>query len=168
MGARHAVLLTPPKSSRPTQLLFYQHNASVSPVFATLTSHSQLIENSATLSPFPATLRASAPVSPLFATLPQTAGVSHHLFPFWNSPLWSLALTRRSPLLHCFHTLTNSFAFLKFITPLLSCNYKLLCKNNRGRGIPSSSALPRGQFVFLNSRKTDHPPSCYTGRRSLN
>jgi hypothetical protein len=38
MDARYAVLLTPSKSSRPTQLLFYQQNASVSPLFAALTS----------------------------------------------------------------------------------------------------------------------------------
>jgi len=40
MDARHAVLLTPSKSSCPTQLLFYKQNASVSPLFATLTSSS--------------------------------------------------------------------------------------------------------------------------------
>jgi hypothetical protein len=38
MDARHAVLLTPSKCSYPIQLLFYKQNASVSPLFATLTS----------------------------------------------------------------------------------------------------------------------------------
>ena len=94
MGARHAVLLTLPKSSRPGQLLFYKQNASVSPLFATLTSRPQLIEKTATLSPFLATLTASAPVTPLFATLTKTAGVSHRLFPFRYSPL----VTSHSPL----------------------------------------------------------------------
>src|SRR5271154_3927409 len=74
MGARQAVLLTPSKSSGPTQLPFYKYNASVSPLFATLT--------------------ASAPVTPVFATLTQTAGVSLPPFPFWNSPL----ATPHSPL----------------------------------------------------------------------
>ena len=94
MVARHAVLLTPTKSSCPTQLPFYKQNASVSPLFATLTSRPQLAENKATLSPVIATLTASAPVTPLFATLTKTAGVAHPLFPFWNSPL----ATCRSPL----------------------------------------------------------------------
>jgi hypothetical protein len=96
MGARDAVLLTPPKSSRLTRLLFYKQNASVSPLFATLTGHSQLAENAATLSPFFATPTASAPVSPVFATLTKTAGchfVSSH------------SGTRHSPLL------TRHFSF---------------------------------------------------------
>jgi len=40
MLARQAVLLTPSKSSGTIQLLFYKQNASVSPLFATLTSSS--------------------------------------------------------------------------------------------------------------------------------
>src|SRR5271168_1798303 len=79
MHARQAVLLTSSKSSGPTQLLFYKHNASVSPLFAALTRRPQLSENKSTLSPFLATLTASIPVTPVFATLTQTAGVSHPL-----------------------------------------------------------------------------------------
>src|SRR5271154_3919660 len=81
MGARQAVLLTPSKSSGPTQLPFYKYNASVSPLFATLTNRPQLAENTATL-------------SLLLAALTQTAGVSLPPFPFWNSPL----ATPHSPL----------------------------------------------------------------------
>jgi hypothetical protein len=76
MIARHAVLLTPSIFLRPTQLLFCKQNASVGPLFATLTSLPQLTENTATLSPFFAILTASAPVSPVFATLTQTPGVT--------------------------------------------------------------------------------------------
>jgi len=94
MVARHAVLLTPTKSSCPTQLPFYKQNASVSPLFAILTSPPLLAENTTTLSPFLATHTAPVPVTPLFATLTKTAGVAHPLFPFWNSPL----ATCRSPL----------------------------------------------------------------------
>src|SRR5271168_5414272 len=78
MHARQAVLLTSSKSSGPTQLLFYKHNASVSPLFAALTRRPQLSENKSTLSPF-------------FATLTHTAGVSHPL------PILALA-TRHSTL----------------------------------------------------------------------
>src|SRR5271154_7549473 len=106
MIARQAVHLTPSQSSIAAQLLFYKHSISVSPLFATLTSRPQLAKNTATLSPFLATLTAPAPVTPVFATLTKTAGVSPHLFPFWNSPL---ALPPHSPLLPCFHILTNSF-----------------------------------------------------------
>ena len=91
MDARYAVLLTPPKPSGPTQLLFYKQNTSISPLFATLTSRPQIAENAATLSPFPATLTASSPVTPVFATLTKNAGVSHPL------PTLDLA-TRHSPL----------------------------------------------------------------------
>src|SRR5271154_529815 len=94
MDARYAVLLTPPKPSGPTQLLFYKQNTSISPLFATLTSRPQIAENAATLSPFPATLTASSPVTPVFATLTKNAGVSLPLFPFWISPL----VTPHSPL----------------------------------------------------------------------
>src|SRR5271154_4974648 len=102
MPARRAVLLTPSKSSRPAQLLSYKQHVSVSPLFPTLTSRPQHTENTATLSPFLAALTTSIPVSPVFATLTQTAGVSLHLFPFWNlttrrlfTPIrsWPLAIT---------------------------------------------------------------------------
>ena len=96
MGARHAVLLTPSKSLHPSQLLFYKQTASISPLFATLTSRPQLTENTSTLSSFLATLTASAPVSPVFATLTKSAGchfVSSH------------SGTRHSPLL------TRHFSF---------------------------------------------------------
>ena len=219
MVARHAVLLTPTKSSCPTQLPFYKQNASVSPLFAILTSPPQLAENTTTLSPFLATHTAPVPVTPLFATLTKTAGVAHPLFPFWNSPLATcrsplsateashsarfsvrtpaktkisflyfntlrtllqlggrggvpyarLPLTLRpSPLLLCFHTLTNSFAPLKSATPLFSCYSKLLSKNTGGGHTPSRNALPPGPILLLSCPKTDHPPPCYTARRSLN
>src|SRR5271163_4481463 len=87
MIARQTVHLTPSECSGPAQLLSYKQSISVSPLFATLTSRPQLAENKATLSPVLATLTASAPVTPLSATLTKTAGVSHRLFPFWNSPL---------------------------------------------------------------------------------
>src|SRR5271154_1885639 len=156
MDARQAVLLTPAKPSGPTQLLSYKQNASVSPLFATLTNRSQLAENTPTLSPFPATLTASSPITPLFATLTETAGVSHLLFPSWNSSLathQSLA-TCQSRLPLYFHILTNSLSSLKFPTPLFSCNYELFQKNTRG-GVYSLSLSPILQRVpFSNSARS--------------
>src|SRR5271163_3801722 len=92
MGARQAVLLTPSKSSGPTQLLSYKQKASVTPLFATLTSRPQITENPATLSPFPATLTTPPPVTPVFATLTKTAGVSLLRFLLWKAPSATLSL----------------------------------------------------------------------------
>ena len=75
MGARQAVLLTPSKSAYPYQLPFHKHLASVSLLFATLTSHSQITENRATLSLLFATHTGCVPVSPVFATHTKTTGV---------------------------------------------------------------------------------------------
>src|SRR5271154_3229080 len=153
MIARQAVHLTPSQSSVAAQLLFYKHSISVSPLFATLTSRPQLAKNTATLSPFLATLTAPAPATPLFATLTQTAGVSHPLFPFWNSPR---ATPAASPLtitplfsysyeLFCRPQMRNSFIFLQFQT---------LSKKHPGWGTPSahpgmSSRAERGIcFVY--------------------
>jgi hypothetical protein len=128
MIARHAVLLTPSESSGPTQLLFYKQNATVSPLFATLTSRPQLTENTTTLSPFPATLTAYAAVTPVFATLTQTAGGAHHLvFQFWNSPpvtrhyspceahqsarFFALIPAKTQKPLLCFQSFANNSAF---------------------------------------------------------
>src|SRR6266850_1070386 len=75
MGARHAVILTLPKSAYPDQLVSYQQSASLSPLFATLTNSPQLAENKAALSPFLATHTDFAPASPVFATHTKTTGV---------------------------------------------------------------------------------------------
>src|SRR5271170_59753 len=133
MIARQAVHLTPSECSGPAQLLSYKQSISLSPFLATLT--------------------ASAPATPLFATLTQTAGVSHPLFPFWNSPL---ATRAASPLtitplfsysyeLFCRPQMRNSFIFLQFQT---------LSKKHPGWGTPSahpgmSSRAERGIcFVY--------------------
>jgi len=122
MGARQAVLPIPSKPSGPTQLLSYKQNASVSPLFATLTSRPQLAENTAALSPLLATLAASAPVTLVFATLTKTAGVSTLLFPFWNSPLAAL-----HPSLEC----GSSAAASRSTTPSFHRNILRLPTNTR-------------------------------------
>jgi len=75
MGARHAVLLTPPKTAHPDQLLSCKQGVPLSPLFAALTDNPQLSENKATLSPFLATHTDVPPVSPVFATHTKTTGV---------------------------------------------------------------------------------------------
>ena len=75
MAVRQVVLLTPPESSHPTQLLSRQHSIRVSPLFATLTNRPQIIENSNSLSPAFATLTDFAPLSPVFATHTKITGV---------------------------------------------------------------------------------------------
>src|SRR5712664_3626926 len=75
MPSRAAVLLTPSESIRPPSLPFYKHRASISPLFAALTSRPQIIENALTLSPFLATHTDLSPVSPVFATHTKTTGV---------------------------------------------------------------------------------------------
>src|SRR6266850_84013 len=75
MLSRAAVLLTPSDSIRPPSLPFYKHRASISPLFATLRSHPQIIESTSTLSPFLATQTDLSPVSPVFATHTKTTGV---------------------------------------------------------------------------------------------
>jgi len=57
-GRRQAVLLTSSRSAYPYQLPFNKHLAPVSPLFAILTSHSQITENRATSSLLFAPIRA--------------------------------------------------------------------------------------------------------------
>src|SRR6266852_2453115 len=93
MGARQAVLLTPSESSYPLSLPFYKYRAPVSPLFATLTSCSQITENIATLSLLFATHTNCLPVSRVFATHTKTIGVctnnSHFETQSLPSPLTS-------------------------------------------------------------------------------
>src|SRR5271154_161032 len=165
MPARHAVLLTPSKSSRPAQLLFYKYNASVSPLPATLTSRPQHTENTATLSPFLAALTTSIPVSPVFATLTQTAGVSLHLFPFWNlttrhlftpirsGPFATTSLFSYSYELFCTAQVHNPFVFFQIQT---------LCGKHGGWGelCYLSSLFPalRLELLALGCTKAQTPP----------
>src|SRR6266403_2272771 len=91
MLARHAVFLTLSTSSRPAQLLFYKHDAPLSPLFATLRDNPQLPENKAALSPFLATHTGFAPASPVFATHTKTTGVYTNNSHFGSQLLTSFA-----------------------------------------------------------------------------
>ena len=75
MRARQVVLLTPSKSTDLSQLLSCKQSASLSPLFAALTSCPQLPVNTTTLSSFLVTHTDIALVSPVFATHTKTPGV---------------------------------------------------------------------------------------------
>jgi hypothetical protein len=74
MPARRAVLLTPSKSLGPTQLLSYQHIAPVTPLKSALTRHSQITENTATLSLAESALTDISLATPLESALTKTPG----------------------------------------------------------------------------------------------
>src|SRR5580700_2912667 len=95
MLARQVVLLTPPTSSHPTQLLSRQQSVSVSPLAATLMDLPASVANK----------RLTPRLNPLDATLTKNGG--------WGS-VNSRTLQRSTckPVLQiallCFHTLTNA------------------------------------------------------------
>jgi hypothetical protein len=82
MGARQAVLQTPPGSSYPQWLPFYKQSSPITPLFATLT--------------------APAPLTPVFATLTKTPGVYS---------LSSHSETHHSPLVTLHFPLRKTHAF---------------------------------------------------------
>src|SRR5580704_4329878 len=79
MLAHPAVLLTPSKSSRPTQLLSLQHSARVSPLAATLTNLPASIANK----------RLTQSLNPLDSTLTKNRGGLAFgptpILPIWNT-----------------------------------------------------------------------------------
>src|SRR5271154_5880823 len=157
MFARQAVLLNPAKPSGPTQLLSCQQNTPVSPLFATLTSHPQPTENTATLSPFPATLTASAPVTPVFATLTQTAGCpilsSHSGTPHSPFPARHLSLEcGSSAAASCFQTpvIPTHLLFMRTEAQTPPLHFQSLAHSfaltREGAGCPAASSRTRSQF----------------------
>jgi hypothetical protein len=147
MDACHAVLTTPPKSPRLSQLLSYKQNASVSPLFATLTSRPQLTENKSTLSPFFATLTASAPVTSVFATLTQTPRVYY---------ISSRSETRHSPLTthhfplrnRCSSATQNAFSHFGALCFLYLAHSSAVM---RGWGVGASGRCPERAIRILTS-----------------
>jgi hypothetical protein len=65
MHARQAVLLNLLESALPSCLLSYKYSAPITPLKSALTPHSQLAENTATLSPALSALTTISPVTPL-------------------------------------------------------------------------------------------------------
>ncbi len=145
-GSRRPPLFDPspyiPSSSLP-YLLLDRHRlprscrgdekpVSTTPLFASLTSHSQLTENTGTLSPFLATHPDFVPVSPVFATHTKTAGVwpnsSHSgtrcsLLPFRSALLLRTASTRSK--IPTFVGTGSGRLSVGFFLPLSTFNFRL-------------------------------------------
>ncbi len=75
MASRHAVLLNPLESALPRWLPFYKKNEPVSPLESALTIHSQVIQNTATLSLVESALTACDAATPLESALTKNTGV---------------------------------------------------------------------------------------------
>jgi len=173
MLARHAVLLTPPESSHPAQLLSRQQSAPVNPLAATLMDLPASVANkrlTAGLSPLDATLTKNRggghsrlpngfPISPIFRTLFQV--------PYLVSPLLATLTKTAGVRTDNSHSGTRSsslasalkfFAFKLLRTLLHAAKTQLFCfqsfpnsfpKTTRGGGYPSSAqgrlitSLPR-------------------------
>jgi hypothetical protein len=87
MRPRHAVLLTPLGWADPMVLLYSKQIASVTSLESALPSHSEVTENTATLSPVEFALTRLSPATPLECAVPKNTGGGGLSFPFWNSPL---------------------------------------------------------------------------------
>src|SRR5713226_7993375 len=75
MRARHTDLLTPLECAVPRSILISILGARINPLESALTSHSQLTENTATLSLLECALTRLSPVTPLESALTKTPGV---------------------------------------------------------------------------------------------
>src|SRR5258708_4082500 len=133
MRPRHAVLLTPSKSSRPSQLLYRQHCAPVSPLAATLMAQPASVANK----------RLTVGLNPLDATLTKNTGGGSPTFQ--RGCLTMLApviafrptphsLPRIPFLFTLLRTLLRFFALIKNSTLLFSISSALFAKNTRGWG----------------------------------
>jgi hypothetical protein len=152
MDARHAVLLTPSKSSRSTQLLFYKQNASVSPLFATLTSSSYCSHSIAFSRPL-------FSYSYELFCIPQI----HNSFVFFQFQTPSqkhrgYTLSSHSPLLSkrsTLHALLHFFAPFSFSDPLFSIVCALFCTFGGGEGPHLTVGKLRGK---METHKTPRTP----------
>src|SRR5713226_5095897 len=82
MPARHAVLLTPLECAVPLSILYSKQSRPVTSLESALTSHSQLVENTATLSPVECALTSLSPATPLECAVPEKTGGGGPFFPF--------------------------------------------------------------------------------------
>src|SRR5712664_387374 len=108
MRPRHTALLTPLESAVPISILISILNAPITSLESALTSHSQLIENTATLSLAESALTDFSPATPLESALTKNIGGGGLLFRFRNSslathlsPLYSSSFFSHSCALFC-------------------------------------------------------------------
>src|SRR6266851_4925618 len=124
MRARHTNLLTPLECTVPRSILISILSAPINPLESALTSHSQLIENTATLSP------AECAVT---KTTGGGGGRSSHPGAH-HSPL----ITRHYTQVLSFHTLAHSFALFcthQKLNSFVFKRFRTLCEKHPGVGV---------------------------------
>src|SRR6266478_3776991 len=97
MPARHAVLLTPLECPVPIIILYSKQRQPITPLECALTSHSQLVENTATLSLVECALTRLSPATPLECAVPKNLGGGGSFFPFRKQ---STPSQRQGPLVY--------------------------------------------------------------------
>src|SRR6266478_3998491 len=97
MPARHAVLLTPLECAVPSSILYSKQSPPVTSLESALTSQSQLVENTATLSLVECALTSLSPATPLECAVPEKTGGGGPFFPFRKQ---STPSQRQGPLVY--------------------------------------------------------------------
>src|SRR6266849_5159505 len=97
MPARHAVLLTPLECAVPSSILYSKQSPPVTSLESALTSQSQLVENTATLSLVECALTRLSPATPLECAVPKNLGGGGSFFPFRKQ---STPSQRQGPLVY--------------------------------------------------------------------
>src|SRR6266851_7899924 len=135
--ARHTDLLTPLECAVPRSILISILSARINPLESALTSHSQLIENTATLSPAECAVTSNSLANPLECALTKNTGGgggrsshpgAHH------SPL----ITRHYTQVLSFHTLAHSFALFcthQKLNSFVFKRFRTLCEKHPGVGV---------------------------------
>src|SRR6266478_844616 len=85
MLVRHAVLLTPLECVVPIIILYSKQRQSITPLESALTSQSQLVENTATLSLVECALTRLSPATPLECAVPKNQGGGGSFFPLFSA-----------------------------------------------------------------------------------
>ncbi len=155
MLARHAVLLTPLECAVPSSILYSKQSPPVTSLESALTSQSQLVENTATLSLVECALTRLSPATPLECAVPKKQGGGGSFFPLFSaskavggnefapskaegplspishplSPLFSYSCVLFCALLHFFARTKNSTLFFSIASALFG-------KNAPGWGTP--------------------------------
>jgi len=136
MRARHTDLLTPLECAVPISILISILSARINPLESALTSHSQLIENTATLSPAECAVTSNSLANPLECALTKNTGGGGAV-PLIQELIIlhsSLATILKSFLFTLLRTLLRFFALTKNSTLLFSSDSALFAKNTRGWG----------------------------------
>jgi len=132
MRPRHAVLLTPLECTVPICILFSKQSAPVNPLKCALTTRSQLIENTATLSLAECAVTRLSPATPLECAVAKKVGgggYSHHFvtnLSFAMSEAEGPLLPRHNAQVLSFQILAHSFALFCTLAKLNPFPFKQL------------------------------------------